>query len=166
MLYTPRVCRLERKCTPRTLREWLACRTQHADLTLEQIAERAHVPPRFLRAYGQDSQEKHIPAATLARVCAVIGDFSGFDLLLEPHGLRLVTLGATSSKSLEAEALDVAAASGDLVSGVRTALVDGQVDDDERAGLQSRIRELHREADELSARLDRNPVVRFHQERA
>jgi hypothetical protein len=148
MVYTAKVCRLLSPCTPRTLKQWLACRINHGPVTSHELAERAEIRHDLLRKYANENQHEQIPMVALARLCNELDDFSGINLALAPYGYCLKRIEGAPNKTVLQETLDVAAAGGSVVASVQAAVDDG-IDVHEAAHIQQQIANLRRQADEL-----------------
>jgi hypothetical protein len=159
---TRNVCRFERKCDPLTLKQWLACVVHHHTLLRgEEISARAQVAWGRLKAFANEGQDAQIGAEALVRLCAVIGDYRGLEMLLAPHGLHIVTAASVDSTPdlVLAEVLDVATASGRLAEEARAVMADRHIDDEERRRLINFARDTAKQAAEVEAAL-LPPVLR------
>lgn len=156
MMQRARTCRLQTPCVPRTFKQALACRTQHhPTLSTEEIADRAEVQPGRLHRWANDNQpQEQISAQALMRICAVTGAWDLVDFLVEPHGLRLVSVARTSARDLAREALDLPVAIGRALEVVQRVTQDGHVDEDEEREIRQHTRAIRREADDLDSVLD------------
>ena len=158
MNVTANECRFRRPCQPVTFRQLLTCAVQHhATLRTEEIAEAAHVPHHWLLAYGNENQDRHIPAETLARIVAVTGRVDLFGALLEPLGYSVVKrpTSPANTDTLLLETADAVEAIGTLTGRVRNAVAgDHYVDRDEHTELTACVRRSQRELAEVAAVLD------------
>lgn len=155
MMVSRKACLLGDRCVPLTFRQRLCCAVEHhEDLRAEQIAERANIPYRWLRAYCADSADHHIPAESLIAIVRVTGRVDLLEHLARECGLRVVRPpDQISPEELVAEALDVTAAHGELVGALRKAMRDGCIRDHERAELLERARRVQRELAEMESAL-------------
>jgi DNA-binding Xre family transcriptional regulator len=154
MVYTARVCRLLSPCTPRTLKQWLACRIDHGKFTSHELAERAEIRHDLLRKFANDSQHEQIPFVGLVRVCRVLDDWTAFDLVLVPEGYRLAKVDRVDAPScVTTQTLELAAQAGRTVAAVQEAQSDGQIDVHDEARVRQHISALRREADDLELAL-------------
>lgn len=151
-----KVCKAQTPCVPRTFRQALACRTQHHPmLTLEEIADRAEVQARRLYRWANDNEpHEQIPMQALMRICAVTGAWDLIDFMLEPHGLRVMSIGRTQARDLLHEAVDLPVAVGRTLDLVQRVTQDGRVDEDEEREVRQSLRELRRHADDVDNALD------------
>jgi hypothetical protein len=158
--YTRKTCRFEKPCEPRSLKQWLACVVHHhATMRAEEIATDALIPYARLKAFANENQDGNIGAEALVRLCRVIDNYTGVEIMLAGHGFHLVAdVPVESSPDLVlAEVLDVAAASGHLAEEARAAMANRRIDEPERTRLITFARAAAKQAHEVEVALTPRP---------
>lgn len=153
MTVTRHECRFGQPCVPTSFRQRLCCAVQHhPELRAEQIAERAHVPYRWLLAYGNENEDRHIPAEALTAIVRVTGRIDLLEHLARELGYRVLPeLKALSPEDLVTEALDLTSAHGQLIAEVRKAYTDRRIQPIERQRLLELTRAVHQQLAELES---------------
>lgn len=153
MLMQRRLCVLgDEKCRPETFRQLLNCWIEHhPEYTARQIAEQCGIKYARLRKYVAESQTDQIPFLALVRIAAFLNAWELVDFVLHAHGRRTTTLDTVPpTKSALDEAIDVATEATGLLRDVRAAGEDGRFDSRERQRIGARVRNAHRELDEVA----------------
>lgn len=161
MMFTRREC-AKKRCTPLNFKQELNCATlHHPTLSQEEIAAKAEIPMRWLSAYANESEPRHIPAKSLVDVIRVTGRIELLDWLARDLGFSLTVIDATpQTRSITDETLDVAAEAGRVVALVQDAKRDGTIDAHDAAAIRPVLNDLRRQTDELDRALPTHEPLR------
>jgi len=144
MLQNPSDCRGGTPCTPSNFNEAIYCLVFHGPLSTEELSGRIGVPrKRLLNAANPNRQESVFAASWIEPIVEHTGDLSLLRYLAAKLNCAIVPLPTALGANDQGgqRVLDITRELGEAVTKYQRARADGRVDDVERDGIRSEIRE-------------------------